>query len=143
MFRKTGLLIFGLILSAGIQANDYVGQWHTVNDETNRVESLVSIWEDDGELKGRIEQLIDPEADNKICDQCKGEFENKEIEGLTFMWGLKKEGRMYDNGRILDPASGKIYSASLALTDNGEKLKVRGYLGFALLGRTQVWLKAY
>ncbi|MET4695460.1 DUF2147 domain-containing protein [Endozoicomonas lisbonensis] len=123
-------------------ANSYVGQWHTVNENTNEVESLVSIYMEDNQLKGRIEQIADPASRGKLCEQCKGEFKDQKIEGMTFIWGLTRDGDKYDDGKILDPASGKIYSASLSLTEGGERLKVRGYLGFALIGRTQVWLRA-
>ncbi|AMO57532.1 signal peptide protein [Endozoicomonas montiporae] len=141
MLKKL-LLASACCLSLAVSANDYVGQWHTVNEKTNEVESLVSIYMEDNQLKGRIEQIADPESRDKLCDECTGEFKNQKIEGMTFIWGLTKDGDKYDDGKILDPASGKIYSASLSLIDGGEKLKVRGYLGFALLGRTQVWLKA-
>lgn len=33
----------------------------------------------------------------------------------------------------------KEYSAQLKVTEGGSQLEVRGYLGFALIGRTQTW----
>lgn len=106
------------------------------------MESLVSVFEEDNQLKGRIEQLADPESKGMLCEKCKGKFKDQEIEGLTFIWGFQKDGETYDDGKILDPSSGKVYSASLSLIEEGQKLEVRGYLGFALLGRTQIWVKA-
>jgi uncharacterized protein (DUF2147 family) len=41
------------------------------------------------------------------------------------------------NGRIYDPDSGNTYTASMVASDS--ELKVRGYVGVALLGRTEVW----
>ncbi|GIS21656.1 MAG: hypothetical protein CM15mP122_1620 [Bacteroidota bacterium] len=41
-------------------------------------------------------------------------------------------------GTILDPKSGKIYDCYISLEDDNT-LKVRGFLGFSLLGRTQIW----
>lgn len=123
-------------------ANDYVGQWHTVSEKTNKAVSLISIWEEGSELKGRVEQILDPESREMVCSECKGERKDKKIEGLTFIWGMEKDGKKYDDGKILDPTTGKIYSASMKLIEGGKKLEVRGYLGFAMLGRTQVWLRA-
>jgi uncharacterized protein (DUF2147 family) len=40
-------------------------------------------------------------------------------------------------GKILDPENGKTYKCSLTLEEGGQKLKVRGLIGFSLLGRTQ------
>jgi hypothetical protein len=38
-----------------------VGRWKTVNDATGKAESIVNIWEEEGRLYGRIEQLLDPD----------------------------------------------------------------------------------
>jgi len=57
---------------------------------------------------------------------------------------LVKYGRSNDEwtgGEILDPVSGKTYRAKLKLIDHGEKLVVRGYLGFSMFGRSQTWIR--
>ena len=46
-----------------------------------------------------------------------------------------------ENGKILDPQSGKIYSAKMTPMDGGAKLDVRGYMGFSLFGRSQTWIR--
>lgn len=43
-------------------------------------------------------------------------------------------------GHILDPRNGKTYGVELWLEPNGH-LALRGYLGFALLGRTKSWTR--
>jgi len=40
----------------------------------------------------------------------------------------------------LDPKSGKVYDCYLTL-EAEDKLKVRGFLGFSILGRTQNWIR--
>lgn len=55
------------------------------------------------------------------------------------MWGVKKQGIIWDGGSILDPQNGKTYNVKLTLADDGKKLEVRGYMGVSLLGRTQTW----
>lgn len=45
-----------------------------------------------------------------------------------------------DGGRVYDPKSGRTYSGSM--TAQGNTLKLRGYLGFQLLGRTETWTRA-
>ncbi len=57
------------------------------------------------------------------------------------MSGLKKDGDEYNGGDILDPNNGKVYRSKMTLTDGGAKLKVRGYIGMPMLGRTQVWVR--
>jgi uncharacterized protein (DUF2147 family) len=46
---------------------------------------------------------------------------------------------VFEGGDILDPNNGKVYHVKLTLTDGGNKLDVRGYIGVPILGRTQTW----
>ncbi len=41
------------------------------------------------------------------------------------------------DGHIYDPESGKTYSAEM--TRDGDVLKLRGYIGISLFGRTETW----
>ena len=43
-------------------------------------------------------------------------------------------------GTVYDPKNGKTYKCKI--TYQGDKLDVRGFVGFSLLGRTAVWTKA-
>lgn len=43
-------------------------------------------------------------------------------------------------GKLYDPESGKTYTGSM--TRDGDKLKLRGYVGIPLFGRTEVWNRA-
>ena len=60
---------------------------------------------------------------------------------MIIMTGLKHDGDMYSGGEILDPANGKTYKCKIWLEEKGKKLHVRGFIGMALLGRTQVWVR--
>jgi len=51
---------------------------------------------------------------------------------------MQLDEESWEEGTILDPKSGKVYDCSLSLEDENT-LKVRGYLGFSILGRTQTW----
>ena len=82
--------------------------------------------------------ILDPANKNSVCKQCSGEDKNKPILGLTIIKGLSKDGSEYNSGEILDPKNGKLYKCALTL-ESKDKLKVRGYIGFSLLGRTQYW----
>jgi len=61
--------------------------------------------------------------------------------GLRILWDLRKDGDEWSGGRILDPDNGKVYKCSIAVEHDGKKLRVRGFIGFSLLGRTQFWLR--
>jgi uncharacterized protein (DUF2147 family) len=120
-----------------------VGRWKTVDDVTGKINSLVDIWEQDGKLYGRIEKLINPDPNDldRRCTRCQGDLKGKPLVGLEILWGLKKNGDQWMGGEILDPDSGKIYRCLITVKDGGKKLRVRGFIGFSLLGRTEYWLR--
>lgn len=45
-------------------------------------------------------------------------------------------------GKVYDPRNGKTYAAKLSL-DGPDKLNLRGYVGFSLLGRTAHWTRVH
>lgn len=129
-----------LLSTIALASNDSPeGTWRTIDDETGEARSLVTIWIENGELMGRIDTLLNPTEPNPICDKCKGSRKNQPIEGMTFVWGLEQDGDEWNGGTILDPGNGREYKAKVSLADNGSKLEVRGFIGFSLIGRTQVW----
>ena len=146
---RKGILTLGcLILFIGATAlyggTSPVGKWKTIDDETGKAKSYVEIYEKDGVFYGKIMKLIVKEGEdpNPLCDKCKGRFKNKPVVGMVILWGLKKDGDEYSGGKIMDPKNGKIYKCLIKVTDGGKKLKVRGYIGFSLIGRNQYWHKA-
>ena len=70
---------------------------------------------------------------------CTDARKDKPIVGMVIVSGLKKDGSEYNGGEILDPNNGKVYKSKLEVADGGKKLKVRGYIGVPLLGRSQTW----
>lgn len=119
-----------------------VGRWQTIDDETGKPKSIVEIKEVNGELQGSVVELINPSKPNPTCEKCEGDRKDKPIQGMTILWGVKKDGNGWGDGKILDPQKGKVYGAKLEPEAGGQKLKVRGYLGVAALGRTQEWVRA-
>lgn len=131
-------------LSALADSKSVTGKWKTIDDETGKPKSIVEIYQEGDTLKGRIADLIDPSEPNPLCKECPGDKKDKPIRGLEIMWGLKEKepGEEWGDGEILDPKKGKTYRCRLRLKDNGGKLEVRGFIGFALIGRSQTWLRA-
>ncbi len=118
-----------------------IGYWKTIDDKTGKPKAVVEIYEENGKLYGRIVELIrEPGEDlDPICEECPGDKKGKPIRGMVILWDLKKKGNNeWGGGKIMDPKNGKVYSAKIELAKDGT-LRVRGYLGFSLLGRTQVW----
>ena len=74
-----------------------------------------------------------------ICDACPGDKKGAHIMGLTLFWGMKRDGLHYTGGSVLDPRDGSVYHAKMDLSEDGQDLSVRGYLGIEMLGKTQIW----
>ncbi|MDY7228041.1 DUF2147 domain-containing protein [Hyalangium rubrum] len=145
--RWLGLAVVTTLLvstSALAQAPSAVGRWTTIDDETKKPKSVIAIYEEGGKLYGKIEKIFpDPNApENPTCDKCEGALKNQPIIGMVIMRDLKKDDDEWSGGTILDPSNGKTYKCKIAVEDGGKKLKVRGYIGMSLLGRTQHWVRA-
>lgn len=129
-------LIAAILFS--FQSNSVVGTWVSIDDETEVEKSEIILYIEDGKLFGRIERLLLPEDQGKLCVSCKGKDKDQPIEGLVILKGLEQDGDRWTDGDILDPANGKLYDCTISLA-SPNTLNVRGFLGFSFLGRTQVW----
>jgi uncharacterized protein (DUF2147 family) len=115
----------------------------TIDDKDGKPRSVIEISDAGGALQGQVTKIFDRPGDNPghLCKKCNGDLKDKPVVGMLILSGLKQDGDSWDGGNILDPDSGNVYSATLRLSDAGEKLVVRGYLGISLLGRSQTWLR--
>jgi uncharacterized protein (DUF2147 family) len=131
-----------LIVSAASSAPTAAGVWQQV-DDSGKVGALVTITEDGGVFVGRLSRLFLDAGDdpNPICEKCPGDKLNQPLLGLVFIEGMKQSGLDYDGGTILDPETGKVYSASMRVSADGTLLTVRGYLGLSIFGRSQTWTR--
>ena len=120
------------------QNSGVIGKWKTIDDETGNAKSIVEVYERSGKIYGKVIEILEAENRKKVCSNCAGDDKNKPILGLTIIKGLKKEGDEYTGGKILDPKNGKLYKCFITL-ESKDKLKVRGYIGISLFGRTQYW----
>ena len=129
-------LLFSFLFA--LQTPTVEGTWINIDDETGVKKSEITLYVEKGKLYGRIERLLLPEDQGKICSNCKGKDKDQPIEGLIIVKGLSKDGNEWTAGDILDPANGKSYDCTIKL-DDANTLNVRGFLGFSFLGRTQIW----
>jgi uncharacterized protein (DUF2147 family) len=134
-------LLFSLSCPAAAQLATPAGLWRTYSDRTGQADGLVRIVEANGEFEGTVQKVFSPPAPspNPLCEECSGELKDKPIVGMKILHGLRRDGDEYSGGEILDPDEGRAYRCRVRVIDNGRKLEVRGYIGFALFGRTQVW----
>jgi len=115
-----------------------IGRWKTIDDKTGKPKAIVQVYEEKGKLYGKIEATLQPDA-KKVCEDCKDERKGQPIVGMVIMRGLALHGDEYSGGDILDPDNGKVYRCKLRVEEHGSQLSVRGFIGFSLLGRSQIW----
>jgi uncharacterized protein (DUF2147 family) len=138
---KKYVFVLTLILTANIAlSQSVIGKWKTIDDETGVEKGIVEIYEKNGKVYGKIVDILEEKHRDKKCSLCPGEDANKPLIGLTFIKGLEKDGKEYNGGKIIDPQNGKSYKCYITL-ESSNKLKVRGYLGMAIFGRTQYWYR--
>lgn len=126
-----------ILLSITAAGQTIIGQWETYDDKTKEKKAVIEIYKTNNIYFAKIVESFVGEKD-AICETCKGTKKDKPIIGLVIIENIKKDGGEFNGGNILDPENGETYKCYLKLI-NTNKLKVRGFLGFSLFGRTQYW----
>ena len=117
------------------------GAWNSFDEETNRLESVIEVYEKNDQAFAKITKITNSENQSAICINCSGERKDAPILGMNILTGLKKDGDEWSGGKILDPKNGKEYKCYIKLIDNNT-LKLRGYIGISMFGRTAIWKRA-
>jgi uncharacterized protein (DUF2147 family) len=80
-----------------------------------------------------------PRTDNLNPDP---KMKNAPLIGLVVLKDFSYNGEdEWKGGTIYDPKNGKTYSCYVKFDDSPNKLKIRGYIGVSLLGRTTYWTR--
>ena len=125
-------------------ADDVIGVW--LNEDKD---AHVEIYKDGNKYFGKIIWLknpIDdetgkPKLDNKNEDVS---LQSRPVMGMLLLKDFVFDGDdEWEDGEIYDPKSGKTYSCYMEFPDEDDKtnLKIRGFIGISLLGRTTYWTK--
>ena len=120
------------------------GFWQAYNDD-GRPGGVFYFYEKNGLYEGRLVKSVtypNEPPDDPICKACPGEKKNQPMMGLVIVYDMKRHGgAKYEDGHILDPRDGKVWSAELDMTPDNQKLNLRGYVATPLLGQTRVWTR--
>lgn len=136
---KSSLIVLAILFSSSLVFGQSItGLWKTVDDETGNAVSHVEITEVNGKFYGKVIKLL-PAATVRTCDKCTGEDQGRPIEGMQILWDMEPYKDYWSYGKIMDPKKASTYKCSIWL--EGDILKVRGYLGVSLIGRTQEWYR--
>lgn len=133
------LASLGSVATLAAEARSPIGLWQTVDDKTGQPRAEVRIYAMGNELYGRLEKSYTPGAEKRTCVKCKDERKDQPMLGLILIRRLHQDGNTWTGGDIVDPESGSVYRCRIEVAPDDRTLAVRGYIGFALLGRTQTW----
>lgn len=137
---KTIISLICIFAMISINAQSIFGVWENRNEETNKVDSYIEVFEKNGKAYAKIIDITDENKRANLCVKCTGKNKNKPMLGMQILNGLEKDGDEWSGGTILDPKNGKVYKCYIALVEK-DTLKIRGYIGFSLLGRTAYWYR--
>jgi uncharacterized protein (DUF2147 family) len=110
-------------------SQDIMGKWLTEAGDAK-----VEIYEANGKVNGKIVWL-EKGPDTKDIHNSDEKLQSRKLMGVNILSGLVKKQQKWEGGRIYNPKNGKNYKCAIWL--DGDKLKVRGYIGF--LYETQTW----
>lgn len=120
------------------KADDIIGIWLTDGKEPAKIQ----VYKTGEKYYGKIIWLKNPIENGKQRVDANNPDKAKRINpivGLIMLTGFKFNGDdEWKGGDIYDPESGKTYSSYMYLKDKNT-IKVRGYIGISLFGRTETW----
>jgi uncharacterized protein (DUF2147 family) len=143
-----------LVVPAWVGAADgdqIVGLWATAPDEVDG-NAHVEIYQGKGKYEGKIvwleKPVYNPDDEEGMAGQDKVDRENPDaalrdrpVLGLQIMFEFEYAGdNRWKKGTIYAPDDGKTYKCKISLSEDGV-LKVRGYIGISMLGRTEEWTR--
>ncbi len=121
-------------------ADGCLGTWLTGSKKAH-----VQIYKQGDRYFGKIIWLRDPnDAAGKPKTDTKNteaKLQSRPIMGMVNLSNFKYEGdNIWEEGKIYDPENGKLYSCKMTL-NSPNQLGVRGYIGIAIIGRTDSWTR--
>ena len=129
---KTALILlltsFSLTILNAQNKDELLGQYWSENQE-----GKIEIYEKGGKYYGKILWRNEVRKDTENPDPT---LRNRSVIGIVFLKDFVYKDGEWKKGKVYSIDNGNTYSGKLWLEDGGKTLKMRGYLGISLLGRT-------
>ncbi len=130
-------------MSSRAQEPTAAGLWQKLDDDTKKPLIWFLFVDKGGVFEGYAAKLFPQpgESPNPNCTRCTDDRKGAPMLGLPMIRGMKRAGLKYEDGTVLDPRDGKVYSAVMTLDPGKGTLTLRGYIGIQLLGSNDIWYK--
>jgi len=143
MIRRYSLITILLIaisyVASAQKADAILGSWANPSGEDH-----ILIYKRGNKYYGKLDWIKFPNDENGKPKTDKNNPDEKLRSRPE--WGLEllkdfvyDEDNVYNDGTIYDPKNGKTYSCKMTL--DGSTLKIRGYIGISLFGRSEIWTR--
>jgi uncharacterized protein (DUF2147 family) len=137
--KQKAILFLLLCLSANSFAQSIIGKWW---DEEKRGQTEI-YKAPTGKLYGKIVWLKvpnDPKTGKPQLDIHNSNKARRDRPNMNMivLLGLVETSKDVFEGEVYNPKDGNTYSGTITLRADG-KLKLRGYMGISLLGKTEIW----
>jgi uncharacterized protein (DUF2147 family) len=137
--------VVGIALPARSAAPPPVGLWYAEGGAAQVAIEACGADPSRAELCGRVVWLRAPLGDDgcELRDRNNPEprLRSRRVVGLEVLQGMRpRADGTWAGGSIYDPATGNTYTCRLAL-EGRDRLRLRGYVGIPLLGRTTTWTR--
>ena len=128
LFFSIAFLSFLLAATAQNKADDIIGYYLTIDPFSDAVTQVYIYKASNGTYEGMVSWAKDEDR--------------KKYEGSVFLKNLSFNAKTseWENGVVTYPGKKGTYKAFLKFESNG-KLKVRGYWGVSLMGKTVYWTR--
>jgi uncharacterized protein (DUF2147 family) len=121
------------------EAGSPIGLWEAFDAHSGKATGRMLIYQEGNLFFGRNVALSPSDRAAERCTRCRDERNAQPLIGLIIMRNMRFDHGAYSGGDILDPSTGRVYSCEFRLTDEGQKMVLRGFLGVPFLGGTQTW----
>lgn len=141
MIMALGIFAGNTVTAQDVKAGDVLGIW--LNEDKD---AQIKIYLENDKFFGKIVWIKDPideETGKPKTDKENPDESLRDVPtlGLIILKNFEFDDDEWNDGTIYDPKSGKTYSCYMIFPDGQERLKIRGYIGISLLGRTSYWTR--